>query len=149
MPHNSLINGASHGISSAQTIINGTGYKINSGKTLIDGTGHNIAFETPLEWHWNDVLIKPASFIVVDIGFRSNAGALPHEYFKISIGWDAVDNWYVNYIYNVGAPIYSSNFYDHKKGGWLNPVAQDIRFFSAPTGDLLAYLWANATPIYN
>ena len=57
MSHNTLINGASHGISSAKTIINGTGYKINSGKTLINGTIKNISFISPKSWYWNNTLI--------------------------------------------------------------------------------------------
>lgn len=148
MPHNSLINGTSHGISSAQTIINGTGYKINSGKTLINGTGRNIAF-APKKWTWNAYLHKPSAKIVADVSFTTpeyaEVGAWKgiQVYPRFDLPTGSVDVAYYS--------VRDSRWYTVYVEGsqWQYVGYRTVLFDEPPTGDLLTYLQANATPIYN
>ena len=158
MPHNTLINGASHSLNGAQTIINGTGYKINSGKTLINGTSRNIAFETPKKWYWNEVLAVPDTNHSYDFTnnntFTSydsrgaNRGFL-HLYFNN--GAAALVNSTMNYAtYSLRYGAYDYGDVHPQTRGWVNQLQRNIEFTSLPDDDwLIAYLWANATPIYD
>lgn len=154
MSHNTLINGASHSISSAQTIINGTGYKINSGKVLINGTGRNIAFITPKIWIWNRTLPTPSTNIslkassVGDVAFFAADLYDGTMYTSLAI-FDREDIYHtcvLQYILTNNRAIL--DVYD---GEWeyMYDRCSRIEFVNPPTGDLLAYLQANATPIYN
>lgn len=154
MPHNSLINGASHGISSAQTIINGTGYKINSGKTLINGTGHNIAFIAPKTWVWNRTIATPSTTIRLkanstgDIAFFAANLYDGTMYTSLSI-FDIQDIYHtccLQYIL-----LNNSGILNVYEGEWKYryDLCSRIEFVNPPEGELLAYLQANATPIYN
>lgn len=157
MSHNTLINGASHSLNGAQTIINGTGYKINSGKTLINGTSRNIAFETPKKWYWNEVLAVPDTDHTYDFtdmtGFISydSKGAsrgFIHLYFSNSAALRINSTMdYASYSLRYGAYNYGDVYPQDR--GWLNQLQRNIEFTILPDDDwLIAYLWANATPIY-
>ena len=154
MSHNTLINGASHSISSAQTIINGTGYKINSGKTLINGTGRNIAFVAPKIWIWNRTLATPSTTIRLnanssaDIAFFAADVYNGTMYTSLDI-FDKMDIYHtcmLNYTCLNNAGIVTMY-----NGGWEYNYdrCSRIEFVNPPEGELLAYLLTNATPIYN
>ena len=146
MSHITLINGASHSISSAKTIINGTGYNINSGKTLVNGTIKNISFVSPKSWHWNNTLITPASNIIAD---RDKYGA----YFGFSITSDPSDTHKALHVLTSGIMNYQTTggtYYQvYNRGSWNGNYYRSITFDLPPEGELLAYLLANATPIYD
>lgn len=155
MSHNTLINGASHDISNAQTIINGTGYKINSGKALINGTGHNIAFETPKKWYWNEVLVVPDTTHRYNVNFMSYR---PNNTTKVTfLRLEFINNAMALVNSTMGYGTYSLNYGAYNYGdvypqdrGWLNQLQRNIEFTISPTDEwLIAYLWANATPIYD
>ena len=163
MPHNSLINGASHSLNGAQTIINGTGYKINSGKTLINGTGRNINFALPLKWRWNETLSWPfASSNMISIKFNNDqrfespgfSGYGDFDELLFSRTYNSKGEYYISNMSYGSYTSYANAYQFESKFGNNQWVYADgtgrIITFKLLTNDwLIAYLQANATPIYN
>lgn len=154
MSHNALINGASHGISSAQTIINGTGYKINSGKTLINGTGCNIVFIAPKIWIWNRTLATPSNTIRLSASSSADIAFFAADVYSGTTYTSLVisDKYDINHSCMLQYTRVNNNgiitMYD---GEWeySYDLCSRIEFVNPPEGELLAYLWANATPLYS
>lgn len=44
MPHKTLVDGTSYGVSGRKICVNGTNFSVNNGKTLVDSTNKNINF---------------------------------------------------------------------------------------------------------
>lgn len=155
MPHNTLINGASHSLNGAQTIINGTGYKINSGKTLINGTSRNIAFETPKKWLWNEnpqlsftkLLQFNISFISTVVHGYNILNNVTCRALWLNYASSGV-NSSISYVYgNRNYQAYDFGNVMPNMKGWQDQNQRYITFTTEPTGELLKYLWANAIPI--
>lgn len=128
--------------------MNGTAYKISAGKTLVDGTGRNIDF-APKKWEWNAYLHKPSEKIVADIGFTTpNYAAMGawsnitvHPRFDLPSG--SVDVAYYSVRDGRSYTVYVEG------SQWQYYGYKLVLFDESPTGDLLTYLQANATPIYD
>lgn len=163
MSHNTLINGASHSLNGAQTIINGTGYKINSGKTLINGTGHNINFALPLKWRWNETLSWPfANSNTISIKFNTDqrfvstgfSGFYDFDELLFNRTYNFKGEYYTSHMvynsYSSGVTVYSfEEKFGNNQWSYADGTGRIITFKILTNEWLIAYLQANATPIYD
>lgn len=135
--HKTLVNGTAYTVKGGKCMVNGTVYNILKGRTLIDGTGWDITFpsaepDVSKTWRFNDAISC----------------------------WDGM-TWNVNFV-ALGYPctaIYSTYrnnlLYTASIGGimardaagnWNGEEYRTVTFDEAPSGDLLTWLQANATP---
>lgn len=138
--HKTLINGTAYTVKGGKCMVNGTVYNILKGRTLIDGTGWDITFpsaepDVSKTWYFNNT-------IDVSIGrtFAINflSGGLSCQQLQVGD--------FAGYlVYYSGGNAYLA--YSSKANSWYNgPNYRTITFEEAPSGDLLTWLQANATP---
>lgn len=138
--HKTLINGTAYTVQGGKCMVNGTVYNILKGRTLIDGTGYDITFpsaepDVSKTWYFNNT-------IDVSIGrtFAINflSGGLSCQQLQVGD--------FAGYlVYYSGGNAYLA--YSSKANSWYNGTNyRTITFEEAPSGDLLTWLQANATP---
>lgn len=143
--HKTLINGTAYTVKGGKCLVNGTVYNILKGRTLIDGTGWDITFpsaepDVSKTWVFNSILSAPdtaptvfyANFTSGGSSFKAinadvMAGALSLSY--LFLNQDATHTQMGVYYY-----------------GWKDASYRTVTFDEAPSGDLLTWLQANATP---
>ena len=139
--HKTLINGTAYTVKGGKCMVDGTVYNILKGRTLIDGTGWDITFQNGYTWVINDdsALLDSLTNVKADIKFVSNG-----ESFDGLVC--SQDRRYSVIFYVTGAT--KKRVWD-SDGGWAGVSSQAYRtitFDEEPSGDLLTWLQANATP---
>lgn len=130
--HKTLVNGTAYEIKGGKCLVNGTVYNIKKGRTLINGTGYDIKFQNGYTWVLNNSYTTPSSTLKEfdTPAFTSNGNK--YSVFKI-YGWE----W-------IKPGIYYDNTRVNDGYGFTDEAYRTITFDEAPTGDLLAWLQANA-----
>lgn len=147
--HKTLVNGTVYEVKGGKCLINGTAYNIKKGRTLINGTGYDINFEpdVSLTWYFNetiDITSQPDKFWGYSSGIAVSfvSGDYGFTYDHLIRGYDDT--------YGVRTLIYYRKINETRelayRNGWRGEVYRTITFDELPTGDLLAWLQANATP---
>lgn len=140
--HKTLVNGTAYTVKGGKCMVGGTVYNILKGRTLIGGTGYDITFEEAIgkTWVLNEVLSgsvdKSANFqssdgtsyVRIKYGPNSNLGFYTLQYFSTASETDPL--W-----------VYAQN---NGQSRWRDSAKRTITFSEPPTGDLLAWLQANA-----
>lgn len=147
--HKCLVNGTAYDVKGGKCLVNGTVYNIKKGRTLINGTGYDINFEpdVSLTWYFNetiDITSQPDKFWGYSSGI---AVSFVSDYYGFT--YDHLIRDYDD-TYGVRTLIYYRKFSETRdlayRNGWRGEVYRTITFDELPTGDLLAWLQANATP---
>lgn len=135
MAHKTLIDGTAYNIKGGRDLIGGTGYSIKKGRTLIDGTAYEIGFSSGQTWRMNDTVYSPEYGHDVNetINFTTSSG---DTFTGISIPWGFGG---INVTYKKG----NMNEIAYGNGVWEKGY-NIVTFEEPPTGDLLAWLQANA-----
>lgn len=142
--HKTLVNGTVYEVKGGKCMVNGTVYNILKGRTLIGGTGYDVAFEEPASksWYLNEGLSGTvdatvnfkssdgSAYVRIKYGFNANLGFNTLQYFSTASETDPL--W-----------VYAQNSGQNR---WRDTAKRTITFDEPPTGDLLAWLQANATP---
>lgn len=130
--HKTLVNGTAYEVKGGKCLVNGTVYSIKKGRTLINGTGYDIKFQNGYTWVLNNSYTTPSSTLKEfdTPAFTSNGNK--YSVFKI-YGWE----W-------IKPGIYYDNTRVNDGYGFTDEAYRTITFDEAPTGDLLAWLQANA-----
>lgn len=147
--HKCLVNGTAYDVKGGKCLVNGTVYNIKKGRTLINGTGYDINFEpdVSLTWYFNetiDITSQPDKFWGYSSGIAVSfvSGYYGFTYDHLIRDYDDT--------YGVRTLIYYRKFSETRdlayRNGWRGEVYRTITFDELPTGDLLAWLQANATP---
>lgn len=141
MAHKTLVNGTAYTVKGGKCMVNGTVYNILKGRTLIGGTGYDIKFQNGYTWVINDdfALLDSLTNVEANIKFVSNG-----ESFDGLVCSQGRRYSYISY--STGAT--RKKVWD-SDGGWEGISSQAYRtitFDEEPTGDLLTWLQANATP---
>ena len=147
--HKALINGTAYEIKGGKCLVNGTVYNIKKGRTLINGTGYDINFEpdVSLTWYFNetiDITSQPDKFWGYSSGIAVSfvSGYYGFTYDHLIRDYDDT--------YGVRTLIYHRKIAETRelayRNGWRGEVYRTITFDALPTGDLLTWLQANATP---
>jgi hypothetical protein len=147
--HKTLINGTAYEVKGGKCMVNGTVYSIKKGRTLIGGTGYDINFEpdVSLTWYFNetiDITSQPDNFWGYSSGIAVSfvSGYYGFTYDHLIRGYDDT--------YGVRTLIYYRKISETMelayRNGWKGEVYRTITFDELPTGDLLTWLQANATP---
>ena len=133
--HKTLVNGTAYEVKSGKCLVNGTVYSIKKGRTLIGGTGYDIAFEETIgkTWRFNDV-------ISCWEGMEWNVNFVALGYPCTSI-YSTYNN---NLFYTT--PSLGGFVARDAAGNWSGEEYRTVTFDEPPTGDLLTWLRANATP---
>ncbi len=140
--HKTIVNGTAYDVKGGKCLVNGTAYSIKKGRTLINGTGYDINFEPDvrLTWTFNLTVNSPAStptFLYAN--FTSNGTKF--KAFNCDVMAGALN---LSYLYlNQDASHTQLNVYYYN---WQNEAYRTVTFDEAPSGDLLTWLQANATP---
>lgn len=149
MRHKTLVNGTAYDVKGGKCLVNGTVYNIKKGRTLINGTGYVINFEpdVSLTWYFNetiDITSQPDKFWGYSSGIAVSfvSGYYGFTYDHLIRDYDDT--------YGVRTLIYYRKFNETRelayRNGWRGEVYRTITFDELPTGDLLTWLQANATP---
>lgn len=144
-----LVNGTAYDVKGGKCLVNGTVYNIKKGRTLINGTGYVINFEpdVSLTWYFNetiDITSQPDKFWGYSSGIAVSfvSGYYGFTYDHLIRDYDDT--------YGVRTLIYYRKFNETRelayRNGWRGEVYRTITFDELPTGDLLTWLQANATP---
>ena len=147
--HKTLVNGTVYTVKGGKCMVNGTVYNILKGRTLIGGTGYDINFEpdVSLTWYFNetiDITSQPDNFWGYSSGIAVSfvSGYYGFTYDHLIRGYDDT--------YGVRTLIYYRKINETRelayRNGWRGEVYRTITFDELPTGDLLTWLQANATP---
>lgn len=147
--HKTLVNGTVYQVKGGKCLVNGTVYNIKKGRTLINGTGYDINFEpdVSLTWYFNetiDITSQPDKFWGYSSGIAVSfvSGYYGFTYDHLIRGYDDT--------YGVRTLIYYRKIIETRelayRNGWRGEVYRTITFDELPTGDLLTWLQANATP---
>lgn len=136
--HKTLINGTAYTVKGGKCMVNGTVYNILKGRTLIDGTGWDITFpsaepDVSKTWRFNDA-------ISCWDGMTWNVNFVALGYPCTSI-YSTYNN---NLFYTT--PSLGSIMARDAAGNWNGEEYRTVTFDEAPSGDLLTWLQANATP---
>lgn len=135
--HKTLVNGTAYTVKGGKCMVDGTVYSIKKGRTLIGGTGYDINFEpdVSLTWYFNNTIDVS---IGQNFGISFLSGGLSCQ--QLQVG--DVFGYLVYYSNGTAYRAYSS-----KTNSWYNGTNyRTITFDEAPSGDLLTWLQANATP---
>lgn len=144
-----LVNGTAYDVKGGKCLVNGTVYNIKKGRTLINGTGYVINFEpdVSLTWYFNetiDMTSQPDKFW----GYGSGIAVSFVSGYN-GFTYDHLIRDYDDY-YGVRTLIYYRKYNETReiayRNGWRGQVYRTITFDELPTGDLLTWLQANATP---
>ena len=130
-----LINGAAMRITGGKLLKDGTAFSTKQGRTLLDGTGYEISLDIRPKWV---IKARPAyggKEIDETIPFVSNGV----NYKRIHIYY--MDYFQIKYSINgaLETTVYSS-------GKWKSDEFRTLIFDEEPTGALLNWLKANASP---
>lgn len=123
-------NNLSGGEHTLQVVAKATGYLDSAKSTSVSFTKEVVT--TKETWLLNDQLTFGAKSWSHDINFTSNG------------------NSYSKFSYNFTGPMVAylvygtTNVYDNNNKSWTNKNYRTVIFVTAPTGDLLAWLQANA-----
>ncbi len=136
--HKTLVNGTAYTVKGGKCMVNGTVYNILKGRTLIDGTGWDITFpsaepDVSKTWRFNDA-------ISCWDGMTWNVNFVALGYPCTSI-YSTYNN---NLFYTT--PSLGSIMARDAAGNWNGEEYRTVTFDEAPSGDLLTWLQANATP---
>lgn len=136
--HKTLINGTAYTVKGGKCMVNGTVYNILKGRTLIDGTGWDITFpsaepDVSKTWRFNDA-------ISCWDGMTWNVNFVALGYPCTSI-YSTYNN---NLLYTT--PSLGGIMARDAAGNWNGEEYRTVTFDEAPSGDLLTWLQANATP---
>lgn len=147
--HKTLVNGTVYTVQGGKCMVDGTVYNILKGRTLIGGTGYDINFEpdVSLTWYFNetiDITSQPDKFWGYSSGI---AVSFVSGYYGVT--YDHLIRDYDD-TYGVRTLIYYRKSSETRelayRNGWRGQVYRTITFDELPTGDLLTWLQANATP---
>ena len=147
--HKTLVNGTVYEVMGGKCLVNGTVYNILKGRTLIGGTGYDINFEpdVSLTWYFNetiDITSQPDKFWGYSSGIAVSfvSGYYGFTYDHLIRDYDDT--------YGVRTLIYYRKVTETRelayRNGWRGELYRTITFDELPTGDLLTWLQANATP---
>lgn len=147
--HKTLVNGTVYTVQGGKCMVDGTVYNILKGRTLIGGTGYDINFEpdVSLTWYFNetiDITSQPDKFWGDGRGIAVSfvSGYYGFTYDHLIRDYDDT--------YGVRTLIYYRKVTETRdlayRNGWRGEVYRTITFDELPTGDLLTWLQANATP---
>lgn len=147
--HKTLVNGTVYTVQGGKCTVDGTVYNILKGRTLIGGTGYDINFEpdVSLTWYFNetiDITSQPDKFWGYSSGIAVSfvSGYYGFTYDHLIRDYDDT--------YGVRTLIYYRKSTETRelayRNGWRGEVYRTITFDELPTGDLLTWLQANATP---
>lgn len=147
--HKTLVNGTVYTVQGGKCMVDGTVYNILKGRTLIGGTGYDINFEpdVSLTWYFNetiDITSQPDKFWGYGRGIAVSfvSGYYGFTYDHLIRDYDDT--------YGVRTLIYYRKSTETReiayRNGWRGEVYRTITFDELPTGDLLTWLQANATP---
>lgn len=147
--HKTLVNGTVYTVQGGKCMVDGTVYNILKGRTLIGGTGYDINFEpdVSLTWYFNetiDITSQPDKFWGYSSGIAVSfvSGYYGFTYDHLIRDYDDT--------YGVRTLIYYRKSTETRelayRNGWWGEVYRTITFDELPTGDLLTWLQANATP---
>lgn len=138
--HKTLINGTVYTVQGGKCMVDGTVYNILKGRTLIGGTGYDITFpsaesDVSKTWYFNNT---------IDVSIRRNF-AINFLSGGLSCQQLQVGDFAGYLVYYSGGTAYRA--YSSKTNSWYNGTNyRTITFDEAPSGDLLTWLQANATP---
>lgn len=131
MAHKTLIGGTAYDVKGGRDLIGGTGYAKKNGKALINGTAYSIKFGESLTWTIKKESATVRDSLDVYVNFTANGESCtrivvsyPYMRYDTSGGWSM-------YVYN--------------NGSWID-ANTTITFDEPPTGALLTWLQAHATP---
>lgn len=131
MAHKTRVNGTDYEVKGGKCLVNGTVYSIKKGRTLVNGTGYDIKFQNGYTW----VINRTPTLITLrtDIAFTSNGKTF--NQIAITSGLYGSIDFY--------GPTQRGAVYT--SGSWIVGEAyRTVTFDEAPSGDLLAWLQANA-----
>lgn len=136
--HKTLVGGTAYTVKGGKCMVDGTVYNILKGRTLIDGTGWDITFpsaepDVSKTWRFNDA-------ISCWDGMTWNVNFVALGYPCTSI-YSTYNN---NLVYTT--PSLGSIMARDAAGNWNGEEYRTVTFDEAPSGDLLTWLQANATP---
>lgn len=138
--HKTLINGTAYTVKGGKCMVVGTVYNILKGRTLIDGTGWDIKFGGPQTWILEENPVKKAGMSEL-VAFESNS-------LKFKQIEARSENLYLALIYYYAEKSENITVYSFDQvfeiGEWKDQAYRTITFDEEPTGDLLAWLQANA-----
>lgn len=146
--HKTLMGGTAYTVKGGKCLVNGTVYNILKGRTLIDGTGYDINFEpdVSLTWYFNQTLPQSAfnNGNVWTAGFVSG----DEHYAGISAKFERNSADYCVMYWKDTSGTVKTKAYGLKEYSWVNWTGgtRTITFDEAPSGTLLTWLKANATP---
>ena len=146
--HKTLVNGTVYTVKGGKCMVNGTVYNILKGRTLIGGTGYDITFEpdVSLTWYFNQTLPQSAfnDGNVWTAGFVSGN----EHYAGISAKFEKNSADYCVMYWDDASGTVKTKAYGLKEYSWVNWTGgkRTITFDEAPSGTLLTWLKANATP---
>lgn len=141
MGHNVIIDGTSHALRGG-CIINGTSYKITSGNSLVNGTLHKIEFGAPLRWKIKNEPNMSVNF-EENIMFNTMYQWYKLRGYKFAIQNNNALQYYGEREDGIGRQWWLA----YAVGKYWNSGMDDVTFDVSPTGRLLEWLQANATPI--
>lgn len=100
----------------------------------------------PLKWYFNKTITLPEKGTEWKINFTLSGETI--EYYKLSVILknDGGLTLYGHYTKYMGQPITAIKELYMTRGGWVKGGYRTITFATPPTGDLLAWLKANAIP---
>lgn len=143
--HKTLVNGTLYEVKGGKCLVNGTAYSIKKGRTLIGGTGYDITFapDVSLTWVINEKPDIPYSQVSWNADFICEAMSGTQECYVITMGYYSRAGLYA---IGYGRRVIGSTDVYYSTTGWANNGYRTITFSEPPTGDLLTWLQANATP---
>lgn len=141
--HKTLVGGTAYNINGGKCMVGGTVYSIKKGRTLVGGTGYDINFEPDVSKTWTfDTSKAPTSMF-------PNLSAGSTQTFSVS--FTSNGERYIGFVFShysnsdtLGYATSSGSItvYDFR---WESAYAT-VTFDEAPSGDLLTWMQANATP---
>lgn len=142
--HKTLINGTLYDVTGGKCLVGGTAYSIQKGRTLVDGVGRDILFEQdepdiPTSKTWlmnNSGLTSPG----VGTQFKARFVSDDRPFYGITFS-SMAGGITINYIDSLAGSSVNVYYYS-----WTSQAYRTIIFDEKPTGDLLTWLQANATP---
>lgn len=142
--HKTLVDGTAYEVKGGKCLVNGTVYSIKKGLALVDGTETEIKFQNGYTWVLNK---NPnlSSGLNINVSFTSNGTQFSAIF--------STYNEYGGYAYRLKynrpqSTAIQAYYYIATSGqfGWTDESYRTITFDEEPTGDLLTWLQANATP---
>ena len=136
--HKTLVGGTAYTVKGGKCMVNGTVYNILKGRTLIDGTGWDITFpsaepDVSKTWRFNDA-ISCWDGMTWNVNF-------------VALGYPctSISSTYNNNLFYT-TPSLGRLMARDAAGNWNGEEYRTVAFDEAPSGDLLTWLQANATP---